>query len=265
MKKYKAYAKVNIFLKITGTRGEYHEILSRFMRVNDLYDELSFVSKEESDATLNEFKIIGDFSCTTEQNTIYKAYQALKKVTNSEALEKLMQRYAIKVEKQIPAFAGLGGGSSDAATYLKMCNEVLHLGLSLNELASVGLEVGADVPFFIYNYASANVSGIGEVVEVFDEEPLAFDVFTPKVEISTPKVYKAYRENFYDPIDGFYAQKLKEMPSAEILETMSAKEANDLFEPALQEYKELKNHYREGYFFSGSGSSFFRVKEKNNG
>ena len=265
MKKYKAYAKVNIFLKITGKRENYHEILSRFMRVDRLYDELSFVSKEESDAKVNAFKIIGDFSCTTEQNTIYKAYQALKKATNSEVLEKLMQTYAVKVEKHIPAFAGLGGGSSDAATYLKMCNEVLHLDLSLNELAGIGLEVGADVPFFIYGYESANVSGIGEVVEAVEEEALAFDVFTPKLEISTPRVYKAYRENFYNPIDGFEAQRLKALSSREILETMSATEANDLFEPALQEYKELKNHYRQGYFFSGSGSSFFRVKEKNNG
>ncbi|QOP46317.1 4-(cytidine 5'-diphospho)-2-C-methyl-D-erythritol kinase [Sulfurimonas paralvinellae] len=262
MKKYKAFSKVNVFLKISGKRGNYHEIVSRFMRVNDLFDELSFVSKEKVGTNSNEFGIIGDFACKTEENTIYKAYKALKSATNSEALEKLMQTHAVMVEKNIPAFAGLGGGSSDAATYLKMCNEVLHLGLSLNELAAIGLQVGADVPFFIYGYASANVSGIGEVVEAYDEELLDFEVFTPDVKIATPKVYSAYRENFYEPIDGFATQKLKETPSKEILQSMSAKEANDLFAPALQEYKELKEHYRQGYFFSGSGSSFFKVKEK---
>ena len=265
MKKYKAHAKVNVFLKITGKRENYHEIVSRFMRVDDLYDELSFISKESIDARSNEFKIVGEFSCDTKQNSIYKAYVALKNASNSQSLEKLMQTHAVQVSKNIPAFAGLGGGSSDAATYLKMCNEVLHLGLSLNELASIGLEVGADVPFFVYGYASANVSGIGEVVEPFEEDLLAFDIFTPKLEISTPKVYKAYRENFYNPIDGFEAQRLKEMNSRELLERMSAKEANDLFEPALQEYPQLKNHYRQGYFFSGSGSSFFKIKEENNG
>jgi 4-diphosphocytidyl-2-C-methyl-D-erythritol kinase len=261
MKKYKAFAKVNIFLKISGKRENYHEIVSRFMRVDDLYDELFFIPKEKVGAKSNEFSIIGDFSCKTEENTIYKAYKALKAATASDALEKLMQTYAVEVKKEIPAFAGLGGGSSDAATYLKMCNEVLHLGLSLNELATIGLQVGADVPFFIYGYASANVSGIGEVVEPFDEEPLAFEIFTPDVQISTPKVYTAYRENFYAPIDGFEAQKLKERSSKEILKSMNAKEANDLFAPALQEYKELKDHYRQGYFFSGSGSSFFKVRE----
>jgi len=259
MKKYKAYAKVNIFLKITGRRGEYHEIVSRFMRVNDLYDELSFISKKDVDAKANEFKIIGNFSCETKQNTIYKAYVALQEITSSSALEQLMQNYAITVDKNIPAFAGLGGGSSDAATYLKMCNEVLHLGLSLNELAQIGLHVGADVPFFIYGYESANVSGIGEVVEEFDEELLKFDIFTPDIEISTPKVYKAYRENFYEPIDGFKVQEFKNLKSVDILKGLSAKDANDLFAPALREYNELKNHYKQGFFFSGSGSSFFKI------
>ena len=256
MKVYKAYAKVNTFLKITGTRDNYHEIISRFMRINSLYDELSFVAKDEEG-----FKIIGIFSCETEQNTIYKAYFALKQATQSESLEKLMRTHGVEVKKSIPAFAGLGGGSSDAATYLKMCNEVLHLGLSLNQLAKIGLEVGADVPFFIYGYDSANVSGIGEVVEEFQEELLDFEIFTPDVKISTPKVYQIYRENFYAPVDGFEREKLKKTSSKEILQTMDIHQANDLFSPAMQEYKELKQHYKQGWHFSGSGSSFFRVKE----
>jgi len=255
MKLYKAYAKVNIFLKITGTRGDYHEIISRFMRVGSLYDELSFVEKTD-----DEFKIIGDFSCTTKQNTIYKAYIAMQeRITQSQAnsLKNLMKQYAIKVDKNIPAFAGLGGGSSDAATYIKMCNEVLHLGLSLNELASIGLKVGADVPFFIYGYDSANVGGIGEIVEEFKEPLLDFKVFTPKVEISTPKVYVSYRENFYAPVNNI--DELKNISSLDALKSMNPQEANDLFKPALKEYKELINYYKDGYYFSGSGSSFFRV------
>jgi 4-diphosphocytidyl-2-C-methyl-D-erythritol kinase len=256
MKTYRAYAKVNIFLKITGSRGNYHEILSRFMRVDTLYDELSFVPKESE-----SFEIYGDFSCQVEQNTIFKAYIALREYTNSESLEQLMHRYGVDVKKSIPAFAGLGGGSSDAATYLKMCNEVLHLGLSLPQLAEVGLKVGADVPFFIYGYGSANVSGIGEVVEEFEEELLDIKTYTPEIEISTPKVYKTYRESFFNPIDEEEAKLLREKFSKEILESLNPSEANDLFEPALALYSELKNHYQYGYHFSGSGSSFFKVKE----
>jgi len=262
MKEYKAFAKVNIFLKITGTRGVYHEIISRFMRVENLYDTLEFVKKEQTDAKANEFKIIGSFSCDVKQNTIYKAYFALKEFTQSQKLEELMRVYAIKVTKRIPAFAGLGGGSSDAATYLKMCNSVLDLGLSLKELAEVGLKVGADVPFFIYGYESANVSGIGEVVEEFKEPLLSIETYTPKIEISTPKVYTIYREHFFDPIDGFEREKLKKMSSLEALQSMTPTEANDLFAPALREYKELEENFKDGYYFSGSGSSFFRVQEK---
>lgn len=261
MKIYKAYAKVNIFLKITGTRGDYHEIISRFMLVENLYDELSFVKKEQKD----EFKIIGEFSCTTEQNTIYKAYKSLNSFINTNKLEEFMSNYAIKVEKSIPAFAGLGGGSSDAATYLKMCNEVLDLGLTLDELVTIGLNVGADVPFFIYEYDSANVSGIGEIVEEFKEELLEFEIFTPKIEISTPKVYTIYRKDFFNPIDEEMTQQLKLTKSIDVLNIMSIDEVNDLYKPALQEYKELKNHYKKGFYFSGSGSSFFKQKEVING
>lgn len=67
MKIYKAYAKVNIFLKITGSRGNYHEIISRFMRVNNLYDELSFCIKKGSD----DFEIVGNFSHVRQNKIVY--------------------------------------------------------------------------------------------------------------------------------------------------------------------------------------------------
>ncbi len=257
MKIYKAYAKVNIFLKITGTRGNYHEIISRFMRLENLYDELFFSPKKSTG-----FEIVGDFSCLTTQNTIYKAYVALLNVTSSKKLEIFMQKNAINVKKNIPAFAGLGGGSSDAATFLKMCNEELELNLSVKDLAEIGLKVGADVPFFIYGYDSANVCGIGEVVEEFKEELLNIETYTPKVEISTPRVYTIYREKFFAPIDEKESLKLKSTKSIDILQTMKPKEANDLFAPALDGYKELEQHHKKGFHFSGSGSSFFRIKEE---
>ena len=254
MKSYKAYAKVNIFLKITAKRGDYHEILSRFVLVNNLYDTLTFVSKKSDD-----FVIKGAFNCKTEQNTIYKAYLALYEATGSDSLKRLMQSHAVKVEKEIPSFAGLGGGSSDAATYLLMCNEVLHLGLSRDELAVIGTKVGADVPFFIYGYQSANVSGIGEIVDAFDEPALNIKTVTPNIEISTPKVYQGFREHFYKELSKDEQERLSRLSSLEALKEMTPIEANDLFEPALLLYPELKKQYKEGWFFSGSGSSFFTV------
>ena len=254
MKQYKAYAKVNVFLKITGMRGEYHEILSRFVLVNNLYDTLSFEVKENPD-----FSIIGDFNCTVTQNTIYKSYLALHEATNSEALERLMQTHAIRVDKKIPSFAGLGGGSSDAATYLLMCNEVLHLGLSMDALAKIGSKVGADVAFFVYGYQSANVSGVGEIVEKFEERALNIQTYTPSIEISTPRVYQSFRETFYKEFSIQEQIEWSHLTSLEIFEQMNATDANDLFAPAQLLYPKLKAHQKEGWFFSGSGSSFFRI------
>ncbi|MEA1917287.1 MAG: 4-(cytidine 5'-diphospho)-2-C-methyl-D-erythritol kinase [Campylobacterota bacterium] len=256
----KAYAKVNIFLKISGKRGNYHEFISRFMRVENLYDELSFFPKSSAEFTLD-----GDFNCEISQNTIYKAYLALLKHTSSKVLEEFMQKNGLKVVKNIPSFAGLGGGSSDAATFLHMCNESLKLNLTLDELAKIGLSVGADVPFFIYNFKSANVSGIGDVVEEFNEEPISIETITPQIEISTPAVYKEYRENFYSPISQEVKDKFQNMSSLHVVQNYGIEEANDLFLPAKKLYPQLNKYVKGGWFFSGSGSSFFRLSEVSHG
>lgn len=255
MIRYLAYAKVNIFLKITGMRGEYHTLSSRFMRVNSLFDTLWFEPKSTP-----EFEIRGNFDCEVHSNTIYKAYKYLQSTIRSDKLSTFFENHAICVDKHIPSFAGLGGGSSDAATFLRMCNEELELGLSVEELASIGANVGADVPFFVYGYESANVSGIGEVVERFTEPLIDFEVITPDIQISTPAVYRYYREHLYAPITSEKASRLESTSSRDILASMSPKEANDLYPSALGCYSELSE--KEGWFFSGSGSSFFRIKEQ---
>jgi 4-diphosphocytidyl-2-C-methyl-D-erythritol kinase len=254
MIRYRAYAKVNIFLKITGMRGEYHTLSSRFMRVSTLFDTLWFEPKSTP-----EFEIRGSFDCPLHSNTIYKAYKHLQSATRSDKLSTFFEHHAVCVDKQIPSFAGLGGGSSDAATFLTMCNETLQLGLSVKELARIGEHVGADVPFFVYGYESANVRGVGEVVERFDEPLIDFEVITPDIQISTPAVYRYYREHLYAPISAEEATRLESLSSREILATLKPTEANDLFRSALGCYSELEE--KEGWFFSGSGSSFFRISK----
>lgn len=255
MIRYPAYAKVNIFLKITGMRGDYHTLSSRFMRVKNLFDTLWFEPKSTP-----EFEIRGNFDCDVRSNTIYKAYKHLLAATRSDKLSEWMETHAVCVDKRIPSFAGLGGGSSDAATFLRMCNERLELGLSVEELAEIGANVGADVPFFVYGYESANVTGIGEIVERFDEPLLDFDVVTPQIQISTPAVYRYYREHLYAPISAEEAARLESTSSRTVLASMSPTEANDLYGAALGCYPELNE--KEGWFFSGSGSSFFRIKDE---
>jgi len=250
--RYRAYAKVNIFLKIVGTRGNYHEIMSRFILVKNLFDELYFAEKKSDE----EFELVGDFGCPLFQNTIYKAYEALKQAGFKEEIYKLFQKKALHVEKNIPSFAGLGGGSSDAACFLHMVNREANLNLSDTVLASIALNVGADVPFFVYNYESANVAGIGEIVEKFDEKALRLKVITPDIKCDTGAIYRAFRKEY--KIDIELAKQMSKMKSEELLKIYTDLELNDLLRPALKTNLNLENYRKENWFFSGSGSSFFR-------
>lgn len=249
-----SYAKVNIFLKITGTRDNYHLLASRFMRVKNLYDTLYIQEKAEN----KSFCLEGDFGCKTEQNTIYKAYKALLEHTKAQSLERFFHSHKIIVEKNIPSFAGLGGGSSNAACILNFCNQHLKLGLSKDTLASIGASVGSDIPFFVYEYDSANVEGIGEIVKPFDEDALNLEVITPNIECSTPEIFKTYRKHFFTLTKEERAQTLLKEDSKTLLERLSATEANDLFQSARFLYPQLNHYETLGYHFSGSGSSFFK-------
>ncbi len=251
----KSHAKVNIFLKMLGTRGAYHELTSRFMRVDRLFDTLSFVKKEQKNKT---FELVGDFGCAVEKNTIYKAYLALLKQSKNEKINNFFQDYKVIVDKHIPEFAGLGGGSSNAAAFLRLSNQILNLGHDTDTLAKLGTSIGADVPFFVYNYPSANVSGVGEIVNSFEEEALNIETFTPDILCDTAKVYQQYREKYLKNIDIKSAKALENESSKKLLETHDAIFLNDLFAPALDIYPALKKHH-DNNFFSGSGSTFFRI------
>ncbi len=250
-----AFAKVNVFLKIVGTRGGYHEINSRFILIKNLFDKLYLTSKKQTD----EFELYGDFGCSLKQNTIYNAYLALCDAGYKKEIKEIFSNHALHVEKNIPSFAGLGGGSSDAAIFLRMANKKASLHLSDKELAEIGLRVGADVPFFIYGYDSANVSGIGEMVKEFKEKPLHVEVFTPDVKCDTGAIYRAFREDY--KIDLKLADKMSKMSSVELLKRYDDQELNDLLKPALRVNQDLKNYRKKGWFFSGSGSSFFKIAE----
>ena len=251
----KSYAKVNIFLKIAGKRDNYHELVSRFVRVKNLFDTITF---EKGD--FKEFTLEGDFGCTTQQNTIYKAYLKLSAI--SYKVEELFMSYKIIVDKNIPEFAGLGGGSSNCATFMLMVNEICSLSLSKDELSDIAVTIGADVPFFIYEYDSANVRGIGEIVEKFDEEILDIDTITPKIQCNTGKIFNVFREKFYKQISKEEENRLIKLSSKEILKEFNIYEANDLYQAAITIEPKLQEYEKNNWYFSGSGSSFFKV---NNG
>jgi len=252
----RAHAKVNIFLKITGHKEGYHTLLSRFMRVEELYDTIAFVPCE-----CETFTVEGCKDVPLESNTIYKAYKALNDHTGDLDILNFFYNHKVVVTKRIPSQAGLGGGSSDAAAFMLLVKEVCNLLISTKELAKLGSTIGADLPFFIYNYPSANVSGFGEIVEPFDEEPLSFELYTPEIGCDTALVYKTFKEHLLGDIDPLSFIGWEKLDSRTLLERIADPlRLNDLYPAALIAYPDLKTVAKEGWFFSGSGSTFFRLR-----
>lgn len=252
----KAHAKVNIFLKITGHKDGYHTLLSRFVKVENLYDTITFIPSH-----CEGFTIEGCDGLPTKSNTIYKAYLALLEATNDLSIEKFFEQHKVVIEKKIPSQAGLGGGSSDAATFLRLANQLCDLNISIDKLSQIGSSVGADIPFFVHNFSSANVSGFGEIVEPFDEEPLVLELYTPPIACDTTVVYKTFKKNFLDDITLDSFAGWEQMNSLELLDTIeNPSTLNDLYLAATKAYPKLQEYAREGWYFSGSGSTFFKPK-----
>ena len=246
----KSFAKINVFLKVVGTRGNYHEILSRFVLCEQLFDEIYFKRS-------NSFAIECD-NKEIKENIIKKVIDELKKAGFSNELDEFFSSHKIIINKQIPIGAGLGGGSSNAATFLLMVNDELNLNIKRENLMQIASKIGADVAFFVSGYKAANVSGIGEIIEEFDDEVPNLNIFTPNVFCSTPMVYQEFRSNFLQYIDVNAAKKMQNLKSKELLEIYKNEELNDLFAPCFKLYPQM-NEFMDK-FLSGSGSSVFSVK-----
>jgi 4-diphosphocytidyl-2-C-methyl-D-erythritol kinase len=170
-------AKLNLFLHITGRRENgYHELQTIFQLI-DLYDWMTFTP------TLGEeIKIDGLSEVRAEENLIYRAAQILKPHA------KKFCGLHIKIEKNIPMGAGLGGGSSNAATTLIVLNQLWECGLKQEQLADYGVKLGADVPIFIYG-KNAWAEGIGEHLSFIDLDQKQFIILKPDCFISTQLLF----------------------------------------------------------------------------
>lgn len=126
---------------------------SEYICVEDLYDTVSFVP-----CKCDTFTIEGCDNIPLESNTIYKAFHALYEFTNELDIVDFFHVHKVVVTKRIPSSAGFGGASSDAAAFLCLVKEVCNLILSTDELGKIAGQIGTDVPFFIYNYPSADYS-----------------------------------------------------------------------------------------------------------
>lgn len=177
----KAPAKINLTLDVLHKRPDgYHEV-EMIMTTVDLADRLELESLNK-----NEIRIISHnrFVPDDSRNLAYQAARLLK------------DRYGIKkgvsiqIDKIIPVAAGLAGGSSDAAAALKGLNQLWDLGLSLDELAEIGAEIGSDVSFCVYG-GTALATGRGEKIEHLPAPPNCWVVLAkPTIGVSTGEVYK---------------------------------------------------------------------------
>jgi len=172
-----APAKLNLFLHIMGRRPDgYHLLQSVFMLI-DWYDTLHFdlrpngkLSREDLTLTLPE------------DDLILRAARLLQEVSGTTL------GAHIAIEKSIPAQAGMGGGSSDAATCLLALNKLWGLNYSVKQLSVLGLKLGADVPFFLSGH-NAWVEGVGEVMTPISLPPAQFLVVKPPEGLETAKIF----------------------------------------------------------------------------
>lgn len=174
-----APAKLNLFLHVTGRRPDGYHLLESVFFMIDLADDVGL--RPRTDGKIErEGDIIGD----VDKDLCVRAARLLQAHTGCTS------GVDINVTKRIPAGAGMGGGSSDAATTLIGLNRLWSLGLSRAELMRLGESLGADVPFFIYGQTSF-VQGIGEIHTPIDIPVSAWSVVMPKEPTPTGKIFSS--------------------------------------------------------------------------
>ncbi len=175
-------AKINLRLEILRKREDgYHELQTIFQKIS-LSDTLHFTLKKERGVSIDTNH---PNLPTGKKNLVYQASRLI--------LERSASRGGvhIEIEKRIPLGAGLGGGSSNAAATLKALNQLLEMNLSEKELMGMGLEVGADVPFFFLESAAIG-SGIGERLKKVKLPDLWYVLIYPNFEVSTRWAYQNF-------------------------------------------------------------------------
>lgn len=180
--KIKAPAKINLTLDVTGRRPNGYHDLRMIMQTIDLYDEITISKLNEDEIRLSMNKELPD-KIPPEKNLVWKAASLMKENYN------IAGGFSIYLEKNIPAAAGLAGGSSDCAATLLGINELCGLGLSLDELCELGVQLGADVPFCIRKGTMLS-EGIGEILTPLPAlSPLWTLLIKPDISVSTAYVY----------------------------------------------------------------------------
>jgi 4-diphosphocytidyl-2-C-methyl-D-erythritol kinase len=191
-----APAKLNLFLHITGRRGDGMHLLQSVFMLLDWHDSLHF--ERRSGGKLSREDLV---SALPEEDLTIRAARALQQATGAT------EGVHIAIEKRLPAEAGMGGGSSDAASCLLALNCLWGLGLPLSSLEQIGLSLGADVPFFLRG-RNAWVEGVGEKITPVELPAARFAVVKPPRGLATKDIFShpaLKRDSNTATISGFAA------------------------------------------------------------
>ena len=230
---FKSPAKINLYLKILDKRLDgFHNLESAFQLI-DLYDDIEIINLDSGEIQIRcEPPLI-----ETKDNIIFKAVNILKK---DYKIDKGIQ---INLKKNIPIGAGLGGGSSNAATVLLGLNKIWSLNITHQELLDRGKDLGADVPFFI-NGENAFVSGIGDQLELKKSERLKYVLLYPNINISTKEMFAHYERNIETSVD------------------INKEGQNSFLKSVLSKYSEINAFYEKNIIsfnilLTGTGSTLY--------
>ncbi len=175
-----APAKLNLFLHITGRRDDGYHLLQTVFQFLDYGDTLHFTPR--NDGQIHRVSALPGVDET--QDLTVRAAQLLKQASGCD------KGVDIEVEKRLPMGGGLGGGSSDAATTLVALNHLWQLGRTTDQLAELGLQLGADVPVFVHGHA-AWAEGVGEQLTPVEPPEPWYLVLIPEVTVSTAEIFAA--------------------------------------------------------------------------
>ena len=253
----KAPAKVNLTLDVTGKRPNGYHDLKMIMQTISVFDEIKLSLTEEEKIDLHMNKELPD-KIPAEKNLVYKAAALMKEKFDIKG------GFDIELQKNIPAAAGLAGGSSDCAATLIAINEVCELGLTTQELCDIGVKLGADVPFCIRKGTMLS-EGIGEILTPLTPFKDVWVVLVkPDISVSTAYVYTHLdlpnlkyhpdTDKAIECIDNGDIAGLSNVLS-NVLETVTVPEY-----PVLTEIKEfLVQNGAAGSLMSGSGPTVFGI------
>jgi len=243
--------KLNLRLDIVGKRADgYHELRSLMERV-DLSDEIQINIVEKGIQVTCDNETVPE-----DENNI--AFKAVKEIL---AYSSRNVGVEINIKKKIPIAAGMGGGSSNAATVIKGINHLLKLKLAKEKLMQIGLKVGTDVPFFLFE-GPALAEGVGEQLKKIKSMPkLLFLIVNPNIPVSTESVYRKF------PIESIRANGKFEVPSIYRTKRDVAKILhNDLEKVTIKEYPviaEIKDELMKlgaiASQMTGSGPTVFGI------